>query len=555
MHTVFSAIMGVFLHLINGVSSLSHWLAFVAHRARDTNDYTLAAIVVSSLIMGIACAAWALLGRWRAAAVQDVMCERLERAQEEIRTREALIAACPEAIAVLGADMTAPVSYRGGGALLQACLAGSDAALLAAKLDTLIREGTAFAVSVRTSCHPDVAVRGRIVGGHATIFLRLDDPSMNCEVDYRTILDSLPVPIWLRNRESALTWANRAYVKAAACNTLKDAIASDAALAPSERDLIREAMAGNGIVNARYSALIKGQHRDLAVDIRGMPNANTIGIAFDVTQATQAEGMFRINAEAIADVMDRIETAVAVFGQDTRLVTYNSAYARMWGLTAEWLDTHPSYSEVLDCLREQRRLPEQRDFGAWKLGQLRLFAKPDAFECETWHLPMAASVRVKVYPYLPGGIIFLFEDITEKLGLLVSYKLLAQMQRATLNTVSDGMAVFGPDGRLKLYNDAFARLWHLDESELADEPHITKVADLCVSRTGHDGIWNIVLEGANSAEPARYSEWGTVTRADGRILSLTLSRIPQGATLVVFADLTDIKRFEAEISGKTSTAV
>jgi len=37
-------------------------------------------------------------------------------------------------------------------------------------------------------------------------------------------------------------------------------------------------------------------------------------------------------------------------------------------------------------------------------------------------------------------------------------------------------------------------------------------------------------------------------------LSLSLSRLPLGATLVIFADLTDIKRFETGLSEKPSTA-
>ena len=268
------------------------------------------------------------------------------------------------------------------------------------------------------------------------------------------------------------------------------------------------------------------------------------------------DGLADLVAAAIAAGPTKIEfrDRIAVFGADKRLTACNKAYQRMWSLTEEWLDTHPTLGEILDRLREERRLPEQHDFAAWKRDQLQLFDGDSGQVDETWHLPGGGSVRVKTYPTLLCGVAYLFEDISERLSLQVSYNMLAQMQRATLNTVEDGMAVFGPDGRLKLHNDAFARLWQLSESELSGEPHLTKVAELCVARTGHDGIWNIVAEGANSAEPARYSEWGKVTRSDGRILSLSLSRLPLGATLVIFADLTDIKRLESALGEKPSTA-
>ncbi|HEY0283200.1 MAG TPA: PAS-domain containing protein, partial [Rhizomicrobium sp.] len=390
--------------------------------------------------------------------------------------------------------------------------------------------------------------------GRAMVFLRLEDPAMDGEVNYRAILDVLPMPVWFRNRNLTLAWANRAFVTATNHTTLKDAIEADATLDSSERDMAQEAGKGDGIVSRKLCAVVKGQRRALEIKMSRLSNMNVVGTAIDVTEATQAEAMLQLNADAVADVVDRIETAIVIFGKDKRLVTCNKAYARMWGFTEEWLGAHPSFDDVIDRLRTERRLPDQRDFRAWKRDQLQLFEKADLCGDETWHLPVGGSVRVRTYPYLPGGIACLFEDITERLSMQVSYNMLAQMQRATLNTVDDGMVVFGPDGRLKLHNDAFVRLWRLSESELEGEPHITKVADLCVSHNGHDGIWNIVLEGVESAEPARYSEWGTVTRSDGRVLSLTLSRIPLGATLAVFADLTDIKRFESALKQKPSSA-
>ena len=60
-------------------------------------------------------------------------------------------------------------------------------------------------------------------------------------------------------------------------------------------------------------------------------------------------------------------TAVAIFGRDQKLTFYNRALcARLWGLPETWLDKHPGDGEILDKLREARKLPEQRDYQAWK---------------------------------------------------------------------------------------------------------------------------------------------------------------------------------------------
>jgi PAS domain-containing protein len=225
----------------------------------------------------------------------------------------------------------------------------------------------------------------------------------------------------------------------------------------------------------------------------------------------------------------------------------------MWGLSGDWLETHPALDDILDRLREIRRLPEQRDYSAWKKDHLRVFDAGHQHIEETWHAPNGTSVDMKTYPYLLGGVVYLFNDISERLRSEAAYNMLAQIQRATINTVEEGIAVFGLDGRLKLHNDAFARLWRLENEELDGEPHLTRVADLCVARTGPDGIWNMISTGVNANEPTRFGEWGNVSRADGRVLSLALSRLPLGATLVTFADVTDALRFDAEFDSRQPT--
>ena len=83
-------------------------------------------------------------------------------------------------------------------------------------------------------------------------------------------------------------------------------------------------------------------------------------------------------------------------------------------------------------------------------------------------MPGGKTLRVVAQPHPFGGLTFLYEDVTEKLALESSYNTLIKVQTATLDTLQEGVAVFGPDGRLKLYNAAFARIWELDDKDLAE---------------------------------------------------------------------------------------
>jgi hypothetical protein len=96
-------------------------------------------------------------------------------------------------------------------------------------------------------------------------------------------------------------------------------------------------------------------------------------------------------------------------------------------------------------------------------------------------------------------------------------------------------------------------MWKLSESELDGQPHFAEIASLCATRIGRDGIWGTVSAGVNSATPERFGEWGKATRADGRVISLALSRLPNGATVVTFTDLTDLEQFRS-LQNDTSNA-
>lgn len=244
-----------------------------------------------------------------------------------------------------------------------------------------------------------------------------------------------------------------------------------------------------------------------------------------------------------AQMLDQLPLAMATFDKSRRLVRHNRAYARLWGLPAAWLDTHPSLGEILNFLREKRLVPEQRHFAQWRRSRIETSPLPGEAIEETWHLPSGKSIHLVTRLHGDGGLFILCEDISEKLKLESSLNLLTQVQKATLDTLDEGVAIFGTDGRVVLHNALFAQMWRLTQADLAGQPHLRVIAQLCAGRIGQDGIWGIVAAGVNAAAPERFGEWGKARRADGRVISLALSRLPNGATMASFADLTDLEKF------------
>ena len=206
-------------------------------------------------------------------------------------------------------------------------------------------------------------------------------------------------------------------------------------------------------------------------------------------------------------MIQTITLGIAILDSHQRLVLYNNSYAALWGLPKSWLDTGPSLGAIYDRLRDAGKLPQQRDFMGWKQKQLEhtfgAVPQTDAI----WHLPGNMSLHIQTHPTSPGGRLLVFEDISENLTLETSLNLLLQVQKATLDTLDDGAAIFGPNGRLLMHNEIFAGLWNLPGSKLSAGPHLAEIAALCAARYGSDDVWEAISDCVNSSEPDRQQRW------------------------------------------------
>ena len=519
-----------------------------ASNALDETTMVALAVGTGAVALAIAAGLWALAEQNISARLRAALRGANARMRASASARDALIAAGREPLIVWGRDGSASHSYAGAEAILDSCLAGANATELSQAIDALSDRGVAFQLTAHDKNDKPVKLRGRAVGSMAAVWLEPEDTTAKESApDFRAVLDVLPIPVWLRDKTLSLIWGNRAFAAAAGSSDAEFAAGLQTALDRSERDLAATARAEGRTTEAKRFAIMAGQRRALAFTHTPVEDGRIVGSAIDVTDVSNAEAKLQQHVDANADTLDKLATAVAIFGRDQKLNFYNRAFLRLWNLPDNWLDTHPTAGEILDRLREARRLPEQRDYQAWKRQWLAMFEAPSENHPEDlWHLPDGKTLRIVPQPHPFGGLTFLFEDVTEKLTLESSYNQLIKVQSATLDTLQEAVAVFGPDGRMKLHNAAFQRVWELEPAELSGEPHVSRIAQACIQRFGDEGEWR-KLVAAISSGSARQRDWGEIERNDDSILSVSLAPLPDGATLVTFADVTDRFRIESAL--------
>ncbi|MBC8021209.1 MAG: PAS-domain containing protein [Methyloceanibacter sp.] len=240
---------------------------------------------------------------------------------------------------------------------------------------------------------------------------------------------------------------------------------------------------------------------------------------------------------------DRLATAFAVFDAQQRLTHFNQAYVVLWKLDPEWLATRPRDGEILDRLRQARRLPEKADYREWKRGWLSAYGSNAQAE-DQWHLPDGRTLHVVADSQGEAGVTYLYENVTERLLLESRYNALIEVQRETLDTLREGVAVFAPSGRLRLYNRAFAAIWRLNPRQLDGEPHIEAIIEGCRTLYDEPEEWERIKAAVTAIVAERVPYEKEFDRPDGSVLACAALPLPDGGTLLTYVDVSDAKHAE-----------
>ena len=136
-------------------------------------------------------------------------------------------------------------------------------------------------------------------------------------------------------------------------------------------------------------------------------------------------------------------------------------------------------------------------------------------------------------------MVFVYEDVTDRLALERSLNTLVDVQLATLDNLFEAVAVFGSDGRLKLSNPGFARLWRVPETSLSGDVHIADILEWTKDLYDFGDDWGSYKATVIGQIAERSAESARLERRDGVVLEVSAVPLPDGATLMTYIDVTD----------------
>ena len=531
----------------------------------DRDDIAALALTLGILCFAVASAVLFLRTRRHLAEVEAAAGDEALASKAAIDRAYALLLSEPQILVAWPAAADEP-EIIGDPGLVTAAHAGvlefgawleADAAHdMEHSVDALRARGVSFAKTVATLAGRIIEAKGQVIGGRAILRLRevsgikselaelarRHQKHVEDTAALRALIAAIAGPVWARDEAGKLTFANEAYARAVEVKDSSEAIERGVELFEhSGRSELLRAHEAAAPYCGRLAAVVAGERRSF--DVTTAPaGRGSAGIAVDATETELMRAELKRMMDAHRRTLDQLATGVAIFGSDRRLSFYNAAYRSLWDLDADFLDQGPTDSAVLDRLRTARKLPDEQDFRQWKSALYDAYRAVEAKE-HMWHLPHGRTMRVVTTPNPEGGVIYLFDDVTERLDLERRYDALIRVQGETLDNLTEAVAVFGSDGRLRLSNPAFTHMWRLSPDVLAGRPHIEAVSEWTRSLHDDHPVWQrlrATITAIDNREPAL----GRLERHQGSVVDCATMPLPDGATLVTFQDVTDTVNVE-----------
>jgi len=364
------------------------------------------------------------------------------------------------------------------------------------------------------------------------------------EVDLlRTAMDHCSAVMWRVAEDGQITWANGPYY-----TLLQDAdpgagalvwpikpVFGDHTTPPPEEGRVR-----------RCSLEMPDQALPRWFDISMTEQAvGTLYTARPIDQLVAAETSLREFVQTLSRTFAHLPIGLAIFDQRRELVLFNPALVSLSTLSTEWLSTRPDLFSFLDQLREHQRMPEPKNYQAWRaeMAELEQAARDGTYQ-DIWTLPNGQTFRVIGRPHADGAVAFMFEDITSEVSLTRQFRGDLELYQAIMDDSDAAMAVFTNEGQLTLRNTAYDALWGAATTDamMINVVDATRAwADQGAPTPFGAEIRNFVGGGS-----ARKPWVDTLQMQDGRALRCRVGPLKGGATLVVFEALDETAETRAE---------
>lgn len=274
--------------------------------------------------------------------------------------------------------------------------------------------------------------------------------------------------------------------------------------------------------------------RIIRITDRPMGDSWTVGIRTDITEQKAAEANLR-------DAVESLKDGFILFDAEDRIVISNSAYRANYGEYGAHIVDGLSYRDLMGLRYDASPFAGTNgDKEMWVEGEVA--AHRSTITEREYLTETGEYFRISKYPTSNGGIVAIHTDLT-------ALKRAETRLVDAIDSMSDGFALFDPEGVLVLANSPFKGYYADEGREVAEGMTLEEVL-----RIGID----VGIAGSSAVDPEvwlpeRLARHGTENSVrehvfhDGRSFVIAERVTQEGGSLVIFAETTNVKQAERRL--------
>ncbi|MFZ1725955.1 MAG: PAS-domain containing protein [Albidovulum sp.] len=377
----------------------------------------------------------------------------------------------------------------------------------------------------------DISVEGQVVW--------VDGLSLGAQekelATLRETLAAAPLLIWRVNAIGAVSWANKAYLDRVAELNENGDTALTWPLPNLFADIPVEVHPGD-CARARLQYRQGSTCQWYEWHCQASP-AGTLFYAFRADATVNAEKSLQEFIQTLTKTFANLPIGLAIFDRQRQLAIFNPALTDLTSLDIVFLSSKPSLFDFLDRLRENRIIPEPKDYPGWReqMAALEIAAASGQFE-EIWSLDTGRTYKITGQPHPDGALAFQIEDISAETTLSRHFHSEIELGQEVIDTFGGALSVFSPTGELILSNSAYRTLWGSDPGSTLGTVNVADSIRQWQSRTKPTPVWGDLREFVISAEE-RVGWCAEIHLKDSSALSCRVVPLSGGRTLVSFNHL------------------